>query len=81
MEPNRLTSILREPHFSFRVRKEAERIVATLELAGCRLRDSARERRVPGGGESDRLREDGCPWRHQAVQRFLDLVRTSAEQL
>ena len=30
MEPNRLTSILREPHFSFRVRKEAERIVATL---------------------------------------------------
>ena len=30
MEPNRLTSILREPHFSFRVRKEAERILATL---------------------------------------------------
>jgi len=30
MEPNRLTSILREPHFSFRVRKEAERIIATL---------------------------------------------------
>ncbi|MGI8999195.1 MAG: transglycosylase domain-containing protein, partial [Candidatus Limnocylindria bacterium] len=27
---NRLTSILREPHFSFRVRKEAERILATL---------------------------------------------------
>ncbi|MDQ3689568.1 MAG: penicillin-binding protein, partial [Chloroflexota bacterium] len=30
MKPNRLTSILREPHFSFRVRKEAERILATL---------------------------------------------------
>src|SRR5688572_31549402 len=30
MKPNRLTSILREPQFSFRVRKEAERIVATL---------------------------------------------------
>ncbi|HEX7197360.1 MAG TPA: transglycosylase domain-containing protein, partial [Candidatus Limnocylindria bacterium] len=30
MEPSRLRSILREPHFSFRVRKEAERIVATL---------------------------------------------------
>jgi membrane peptidoglycan carboxypeptidase len=30
MEPNRLTSILREPHFSFRVRKEAERILATV---------------------------------------------------
>ncbi|MBA2263331.1 MAG: transglycosylase domain-containing protein, partial [Chloroflexi bacterium] len=30
MNPSRLTSILVEPHFSFRVRKEAERIVATL---------------------------------------------------
>ncbi len=30
MEPSRLTSILREPHFSFRVRKEAERILGTL---------------------------------------------------
>jgi membrane peptidoglycan carboxypeptidase len=29
MKPNRLTSFLREPHFSFRVRKEAERILAT----------------------------------------------------
>ncbi len=30
MNPNRLTSILQEPHFSFRVRAEAERILATL---------------------------------------------------
>ena len=30
MNPNRLTSILQEPHFSFRVRSEAERILATL---------------------------------------------------
>ena len=30
MEPKRLTSVLREPHFSFRVREEAERILATL---------------------------------------------------
>ena len=29
-EPDRLTSILQEPHFSFRVRSEAERILATL---------------------------------------------------
>ena len=31
MEPRRLTSILREPHFSFRVREEAERILGSLE--------------------------------------------------
>src|SRR5688572_7182342 len=30
MNPNRLTSILVEPHFSFRVRAEAERILGTL---------------------------------------------------
>ena len=30
MEPRRLTSILREPHFSFRVREEAERILGSL---------------------------------------------------
>lgn len=30
MEPQRLTSILLEPHFSFRVRAEAERILASL---------------------------------------------------
>ena len=30
MEPRRLTSILREPHFSFRVRQEAERILGSL---------------------------------------------------
>ncbi len=30
MNPSRLTSLLREPHFSFRVRKEAERIIGTL---------------------------------------------------
>jgi peptidoglycan glycosyltransferase len=30
MEPGRITSVLREPHFSFRVRSEAERILATL---------------------------------------------------
>ena len=30
MEPQRLTSILREPHFSFRVREEAERILGSL---------------------------------------------------
>lgn len=39
MEPNRLTSILREPHFSFRVRKEAERILATIP----EVTDPARE--------------------------------------
>jgi membrane peptidoglycan carboxypeptidase len=31
MKPRRLTSILREPHFSFRVREEAERILGSLE--------------------------------------------------
>jgi membrane peptidoglycan carboxypeptidase len=31
MEPRRLTSILREPHFSFRVREEAARIIAAIE--------------------------------------------------
>lgn len=30
MNPNRLTSILREPHFSFRVQREAERILDSL---------------------------------------------------
>ncbi|MBA4170244.1 MAG: penicillin-binding protein, partial [Chloroflexi bacterium] len=30
MNPNRLTSILREPHFSFRVQREAERILGSL---------------------------------------------------
>ncbi len=30
MQPNRLQSILREPHFSFRVQKEAERILGSL---------------------------------------------------
>ncbi len=30
MGPNRLTSILQEPHFSFRVREEAERILGSL---------------------------------------------------
>ena len=30
MEPKRITSLLREPHFAFRVRTEAERILAAL---------------------------------------------------
>src|SRR5688572_8155625 len=32
MEPGRINSILREPHFSFRVRSEAERILAALDV-------------------------------------------------
>ena len=32
MEPGRITSVLREPHFSFRVRSEAERILAALDV-------------------------------------------------
>jgi membrane peptidoglycan carboxypeptidase len=33
MGPNRITSVLREPHFSFRVRHEAERILAAQGVA------------------------------------------------
>jgi membrane peptidoglycan carboxypeptidase len=33
MGPNRITSVLREPHFSFRVRHEAERILAAMGVA------------------------------------------------
>jgi membrane peptidoglycan carboxypeptidase len=32
MNPSRLKSVLREPHFSFRVRREAEEILASLEV-------------------------------------------------
>lgn len=32
MEPGRITSVLREPHFSFRVRTEAERILESLGI-------------------------------------------------
>jgi membrane peptidoglycan carboxypeptidase len=32
MEPGRIRSVLREPHFSFRVRSEAERILAALDV-------------------------------------------------
>ena len=37
MNPNRLQSVLREPHFSFRVRREAEEILASLNVVNPEL--------------------------------------------
>ena len=66
MEPRRLTSILREPHFSFRVREEAERILGSLpgvtdgalavRTGGYRITTTPRLR-APAGGQAPRRRQ------------------------
>jgi len=71
MEPQRLTSILREPHFSFRVRKEAERILGTLP----NVTDGALEVRTGGYRIITTLDYDLQQEAKRLVAKWVDTLR------